>query len=130
VFDQPFDSWLLRGLSLIVIACPCALVISTPISIYSAIGNASTRGALIKGGRYLEAIGQIKAIALDKTRTLTYGQPIVTDVLPFGKTSKEDLLACAAGIEIFSEHPLAQSIVEAAKMRKSLFTMQQIFKAL
>jgi len=118
VFDQPFDSWLLRGLSLIVIACPCALVISTPISIYSAIGNASTRGALIKGGRYLEAIGQIKAIALDKTRTLTYGQPIVTDVLPFGKTSKEDLLACAAGIEIFSEHPLAQSIVEAAKNEK------------
>lgn len=118
ILGQPFDSWLLRGLSLIVIACPCALVISTPISIYSAIGNASTRGALIKGGRYLEAIGQIKAIALDKTRTLTYGQPIVTDILPFGKTSKEELLACAAGIEIFSEHPLAQSIVEAAKNEK------------
>lgn len=118
IFDQSFNSWLLRGLSLIVIACPCALVISTPISIYSAIGNASTRGALIKGGRYLEAIGQIKAIALDKTRTLTYGQPIVTDILPFGKTSKEDLLSCAAGIEIFSEHPLAQSIVEAAKNEK------------
>jgi len=62
VFDQPFDSWLLRGLSLIVIACPCALVISTPISIYSAIGNASTRGALIKGGRYLEAIGKLRLL--------------------------------------------------------------------
>lgn len=117
-FNQPFDPWLLRGLSLIVIACPCALVISTPVSIYSALGNASTRGALIKGGRYLEAIGQIKAIALDKTRTLTYGQPNVTDVLPFGDNSKEDLLACAGGIEIFSEHPLAQSIVEAAKSGK------------
>ena len=118
VFQQPFDLWLSQGLSLIVIACPCALVISTPISIYAALGNASTRGALIKGGRYLEAIGQIKAIALDKTRTLTYGQPIVSDVVPFGNNTKEHLLACAAGIEIFSEHPLAQSIVEAAKENK------------
>jgi Cd2+/Zn2+-exporting ATPase len=114
-FGQPFDAWLLRGLALIVIACPCALVISTPISIYSAIGNASTQGALIKGGRFIEAIGQIKAIALDKTRTLTYGLPIVTDILPFGNNSKDQLLECAAGVEIFSEHPLAQSIVEAAK---------------
>lgn len=118
IFQQPFDLWLLKGLSLIVIACPCALVISTPISIYAAIGNASTRGALIKGGRFVEAIGQIKAIALDKTRTLTYGQPIVSDIVPFGKSTKEHLLACAAGIEIFSEHPLAQSIVEAAKDSK------------
>lgn len=112
---EPFDIWLARSLALIVIACPCALVISTPISIYSAIGNASKRGALIKGGRYLEAIGQIKAIALDKTRTLTYGRPIVSDILPFGSHSKEQLLECAAGIEVFSEHPLAQSIVEAAQ---------------
>lgn len=118
IFQQPFDFWLSQGLSLIVIACPCALVISTPISIYAALGNASTRGALIKGGRYLEAIGQIKAIALDKTRTLTYGQPIVSDIVPFGNNTKEHLLACAAGIEIFSEHPLAQSIVEAAKESK------------
>lgn len=118
IFQQPFDLWLSQGLSLIVIACPCALVISTPISIYAALGNASTRGALIKGGRYLEAIGQIKAIALDKTRTLTYGQPIVSDIVPFGNNTKEHLLACAAGIEIFSEHPLAQSIVEAAKVSK------------
>jgi len=118
IFQQPFDPWLLKGLSLIVIACPCALVISTPIAIYSAIGNASTHGALIKGGRYLEAIGQITAIALDKTRTLTYGQPIVSDIIPFGKSTKEHLLSCAAGIEIFSEHPLAQSIVEAAKQGK------------
>lgn len=115
---QPFDPWLLRGLALIVIACPCALVISTPVSIYSAIGNASKHGALIKGGRFLEAIGQIRAIALDKTRTLTYGQPIVSDIIPFGSQTKEHLLGCAAGIEIFSEHPLAQSIVEAARQGK------------
>ncbi len=111
----PLDPWLAKGLALIVIACPCALVISTPVSIYSALGNASKQGALIKGGKYLEAIGQIKAIALDKTRTLTYGRPIVSDVIPYGYSSKEHLLECAAGIEIFSEHPLAQSIVEAAK---------------
>jgi len=115
LLGYPLDPWLARGLSLIVIACPCALVISTPISIYSALGNASKQGALIKGGKYLEAIGQIKAIALDKTRTLTYGRPIVSDVIPYGTSSKEHLLECAAGIEIFSEHPLAQSIVEAAK---------------
>lgn len=111
----PFEPWLNQGLSLLVIACPCALVISTPISIFSALGNASTRGILIKGGKYLEAMGQIKAIAMDKTRTLTYGRPIVSDIIPYGKNSKTDLLECAAGIEIFSEHPLAQSIVEAAK---------------
>lgn len=120
-FSQPFNSWLLRGLTLIVIACPCALVISTPISIYSAIGNASMHGALIKGGRFLEAIGQIKAIAFDKTRTLTYGNPLVTDIIPFGKYTKEELLACVAGAELLSEHPLAQSIVEEARSRNLKF---------
>jgi Cd2+/Zn2+-exporting ATPase len=129
-FNEPLNPWLLKGLALIVIACPCALVISTPISIYSAIGNASTRGALIKGGRYLEAIGQVKAIALDKTRTLTYGQPTVTDVLPLGANSKEDLLACAGGIEIFSEHPLARSIVEAAQNEKILLHKASNFQSI
>ncbi|MCW5968684.1 MAG: cation-translocating P-type ATPase [Blastocatellales bacterium] len=114
-FARPFEPWLREALTLLVIACPCALVISTPISIYSAIGNASSRGALIKGGKYIEAIGQVKAIALDKTRTLTYGRPRVTDVIPFGEATREHLLACAAGIESYSEHPLAQSIVEAAR---------------
>lgn len=111
----PLAPWLTQGLTLIVIACPCALVISIPISIYSAIGNASKQGILIKGGKYLEALSQLRAIAFDKTRTLTYGRPIVSDIIPYGKHSKEHLLECAAGIEIFSEHPLAQSIVEAAK---------------
>lgn len=104
-----------QALTLLVISCPCALVISTPIAIYSAIGNASAAGVMIKGGRYLEAMGQLKAIAFDKTRTLTYGRPVVTDVIPFHGHSRENLLSCAAGLELFSEHPLAQSIVEAAK---------------
>ena len=114
VFAQAFNPWFEQAITILVIACPCALVISTPISIYAAIGNASARGALVKGGKYIEAIGQIKAVAMDKTRTLTYGKPKVTDVIPFGETSREHLLACAAGIETYSEHPLAQAIVQAA----------------
>lgn len=118
VLLKPFDQGFSQAIILLVIACPCALVISTPISIFSAIGNASASGALIKGGKYLEIIGQIKAIALDKTRTLTYGEPVVTDVIPFGNTTKEHLLSCAAGIEAFSEHPLAQSITDSAKQQQ------------
>ena len=115
IFNAPFDPWLEKALILLVIACPCALVISTPISIYAAIGNASARGALVKGGKYIEAIGRVKVAAMDKTRTLTYGRPKVTDVIPFGESTREHLLACAAGIESYSEHPLAQSIVDAAR---------------
>lgn len=114
LFNQPFNPWFEQAITILVIACPCALVISTPISIYAAIGNASAKGALVKGGKYIEAIGQIKAVAMDKTRTLTYGKPKVTDVIPFGETTREHLLACAAGIESYSEHPLATAIVRAA----------------
>lgn len=117
-FGAAFNPWFEQAITILVIACPCALVISTPISIYAAIGNASARGALVKGGKYIEAIGQIKAVAMDKTRTLTHGKPKVTDVIPFGKTSREHLLACAAGIERYSEHPLAQAIVDAARNEK------------
>lgn len=115
---QPFNPWFEQAITILVIACPCSLVISTPISIYAAIGNASAKGALVKGGKYIEAIGRIKAVAMDKTRTLTYGKPKVTDVLPFGETTREHLLACAAGIERYSEHPLAAAIVAAANEEK------------
>ncbi|MGI8467267.1 MAG: heavy metal translocating P-type ATPase [Pyrinomonadaceae bacterium] len=118
VFGREFEIWFREALTLLVIACPCALVISTPISIYAAIGNASSRGALVKGGKYIEAIGQVKAVAIDKTRTLTYGKLKVTDVIPFGEKTREHLLACAAGIERYSEHPLAQAIVDAAQFEK------------
>jgi Cd2+/Zn2+-exporting ATPase len=115
MFGRNFDAWFREALTLLVIACPCALVISTPISIYAAIGNASARGALVKGGKFIEALGQVKVVAMDKTRTLTYGKPKVTDVVPLAGNSREHLLACAAGIESYSEHPLALSIVEAAR---------------
>ena len=129
IFGQPFNSWFEQAITILVIACPCALVISTPISIYAAIGNASSKGALVKGGKYIEAIGQIKAVAMDKTRTLTYGKPKVTDVLPFGETSREHLLACAAGIETYSEHPLAQAIVDAARFEKLEIHQVENFQA-
>ena len=115
IFGLPFNPWFEQAITILVIACPCALVISTPISIYASIGNASAKGALVKGGKYIEAIGRVKAVAMDKTRTLTYGKPKVTDVIPYGESTREHLLACAAGIETYSEHPLAQAIVDAAR---------------
>ncbi len=114
-FAQPFNTWFVQSLTLLLIACPCALVISTPISVFSAIGNATQRGILIKGGRFLEEMGRIKAIAFDKTRTLTKGEPVVSDVIPLNGYSKEELLACVAGAEAFSEHPIAKSIIESSK---------------
>jgi Cd2+/Zn2+-exporting ATPase len=93
----------------------CALVISTPVTIFSAIGNATQRGALIKGGRFIEELGRVKAIAFDKTRTLTRGEPAVSEVYTFNDLSAEEVLACAAGIETFSEHPIARSILGRAE---------------
>lgn len=113
-FDQPFAPWFYKGLVLLVISCPCALVISTPVSIVAAIGNASRRGVLIKGGAYLEQAGGIRAIAFDKTGTLTHGRPAVTDILPVGGMSETEFLALAAAVEKWSEHPLAQAIVAKA----------------
>lgn len=114
-FAQPFAPWFAQSLTILIIACPCALVISTPITIFSAIGNATKRGILIKGGQFLEEMGRVKAIAFDKTRTLTKGEPIVSDVIPLNGYTKAELLACVAGAEAFSEHPIAKSIVESSK---------------
>jgi Cd2+/Zn2+-exporting ATPase len=91
-----------QAITLLVIACPCALVISTPVAIYAAIGNASVKGALIKGGKYIESMANLKAIALDKTRTITYGNPIVSDIFPLNGTTREELLACTAGTELLN----------------------------
>lgn len=112
---QPFTPWFAQSLTILLIACPCALVISTPITIFSAIGNATKRGILIKGGQFLEEMGRVKAIAFDKTRTLTKGEPVVSDVIPLNGYTKAELLACVAGAEAFSEHPIAKSIVESSK---------------
>lgn len=116
-FGGVFLAWLYRALVLLVIACPCALVISTPVSVASAIGGASKRGVLIKGGKYLELLGKIKSVAFDKTRTLTLGKPFVSDVLAFNGFNQKLVLADAAGIEKFSSHPLSQSILDFAKSK-------------
>lgn len=114
-FGGVLQEWLYRALVLLVIACPCALVISTPVSIASAIGGASRKGVLIKGGKYLELLGKIKAVAFDKTRTLTFGEPVVSDVVAFNGFSEEEVLADACGIEKFSSHPLSKSILDFAQ---------------
>jgi len=111
----PFHTWFSQALSLLVISCPCALVISTPIAVFSALGNANRQGILIKGGRYLEEFGKIKAIAFDKTRTLTTGKVRVSDIVPLNNYNEKDLLACAAGLEIHSQHPLAQGILNKTR---------------
>lgn len=110
LMGQPFAHWFYQGLVLLVISCPCALVISTPVSIVAAIGNASHRGVLIKGGAYLEKLGAIRSIAFDKTGTLTTGRPVVTDIVPVAGLSGEELLLTAAAVERWSEHPLAKAV--------------------
>jgi len=115
LLNEPFIPWFTQALTLLLISCPCALVISTPITIFSAIGNATKKGIIIKGGRFIEELGKIKAIAFDKTGTLTLGKPIVSDIIPLNGFTKEELLSCASGMEIFSEHPISQSIISEAK---------------
>ncbi len=110
-FGAPFVDWFVRALALLVIACPCAMLISTPVSVVSAITAAARQGVLIKGGVYLEEVGQVRAIALDKTGTLTRGELVVTDVVSLNGHSEEEVLALAARLETRSRHPIARAIV-------------------
>ncbi|UDV03438.1 zinc/cadmium/mercury/lead-transporting ATPase [Marinomonas profundi] len=112
MYGQAWDTWIYRGLALLLIGCPCALVISTPAAITSGLAAATRRGALIKGGLALEQLGRVETIAFDKTGTLTKGQPSVTNVLTFNDSSVDALLAAASAVEMGSHHPLAKAIVE------------------
>jgi Cd2+/Zn2+-exporting ATPase len=114
LFGQPFSTWLLRGLTLLVIACPCALVISTPVSVVSAITSAARQGVLIKGGASLERMADVRVMAFDKTGTLTHGRAEVTDVVPVADLDRQQVLAIAAAVEARSEHPIGRAIVRAA----------------
>lgn len=113
-FGEPFSDWFTRALILLVLACPDALVVSAPVAVAAAIGGASRRGVLIKGGRFLEVLSKTKAIAFDKTKTLTVGTPVVAEVVVVHGASEEDVVGDAAGIEKFSSHPLAKAIEDYA----------------
>lgn len=109
-----FNEWLYRALVALVVSCPCALIISVPLGYFGGIGGASKKGILIKGANYLEALSNVSAIAFDKTGTLTKGVFKVTDIVPAGRYSKEEIIKYAAMAESRSNHPIAKSIVDFA----------------
>ncbi|MCB0207194.1 MAG: cadmium-translocating P-type ATPase, partial [Anaerolineae bacterium] len=130
VFSQPFESAFYRAMTLLVVASPCALIISVPAAILSAIANAARRGILFKGGAHLENMAGVRAIAFDKTGTLTRGKPVVTDVIPLGCCTEPELLTLAASVEARSEHPLAQAIVVEAQRQGLAFAPCEDLRAI
>lgn len=122
-FGQPFlgeGGWLMRALQMLVIACPCALVISTPVSVVSALTNAASQGVLVKGGRTLEALGRVSVMAFDKTGTLTEGRPVTTDILEVCRDLSHPHrgLEYAAALESQSSHPLARALMAEAEAQQ------------
>ena len=124
-----WGEWFYKGLELLVVACPCALVISTPVAIVSAIGNAAKNGVLIKGGTFLEKAGAITAIAFDKTGTLTEGKPKVTEIKAL-TVSEDELLSIALTLEDYSTHPIAKSIVGYANEKGIQPKNGELFKSI
>ncbi|MFZ1469782.1 MAG: heavy metal translocating P-type ATPase [Paracoccaceae bacterium] len=114
-FGQPWETWIYRGLALLLIGCPCALVISVPAAIASALSAGARKGLLMKGGAVIEAAAKTTHVAFDKTGTLTHGRPVVTDVVPLGAADEDEVLALAAAVEAGSSHPLARAISARAK---------------
>ncbi len=116
LFGAVWAVWIYRALALLVISCPCALVISTPVTVVSALAGAARRGVLVKGGVYLENIHKAQAFALDKTGTITEGKPTVTAIHPLNGTTPDKLLKLISTVEAHSEHPIAQAILERSKL--------------
>lgn len=126
---QEWYPWIYRGLTLLLIGCPCALVISTPAAITSALAAATRRGALIKGGAALEQLGTVTTVALDKTGTLTEGKPQVTDIVALNNHSDADVLTFASAVESGSHHPLAKAILERTEAQGLTITEAENRKA-
>ena len=123
VFGQAWDVWIYRALVMLVIACPCALVISTPVSVVSGLAAMARAGVLIKGGAYLEALASLRALAVDKTGTITEGRPRVQEIIPWNETSTTEILRVAASLDAQSSHPLARAVVShAAELAVALDT--------
>ncbi|MGJ3264151.1 MAG: heavy metal translocating P-type ATPase [Salinarimonas sp.] len=114
VAGEPWGEWVYKGLAILLIGCPCALVISTPAAIAAGLAAGARRGLLIKGGAVLEMLGRVDAVAIDKTGTLTRGRPVVTDVVPLAGTAA-DVLADAAALEAASAHPIARAVLDRAR---------------
>ena len=118
IFDASFNTWFYRALVLLVVACPCALVISTPVTIVSGLTRAARSGVLIKGGNYLEAMANVDAIVLDKTGTITIGKPEVSEVISLNSLPEDKILSIAASVESASEHPVANAIIAETERRE------------
>ncbi|MBC7188757.1 cation-translocating P-type ATPase, partial [Candidatus Aerophobetes bacterium] len=129
LYDTSFTVWIYRALVLLVISCPCAVAISTPVSMVSAITRAAGEGVLIKGGQYIEHMRKVKVIAFDKTGTLTEGKPEVKEIVNLNKYSKKDILRIAASLESLSTHPLAEAIVRKAEKEKVILNRVKNFKS-
>jgi Cd2+/Zn2+-exporting ATPase len=114
-FGFAAETWFVYGLTMVVLACPCAFVISTPVTVVSGITSGAKNGVLVKGGNHLEAMGAVEAVAMDKTGTLTKGELTVTDVVPLNGNTEDEVLRCARGLESRSEHPIGEAVVEAAE---------------
>ena len=121
LFDASWNAWITRAIVFIVAAAPCALAISIPITLVATLGTGARQGVLIKGGLYVEELAKVTVVALDKTGTITRGEPEVTDVLPLSNGKKpEEMLSVAAGVERRSQHPLAQAILRHAEVHNLL----------
>ena len=130
VFGGDLDTWLYRALTLLVVACPCSLVISIPVAVVSAVGRAAREGVLIKGGQALEDLARVKTVAIDKTGTLTSGVPELTHAIVLDGAAEDEALALVAAVERRSEHPLAQTLVRAARDRGLSVVAPEHFEAL
>ncbi len=130
LFGGVWLTWFYRGLVLLVIACPCALVISTPVSVVSGLTAMARRGVLIKGGAVLEAVGKLKALCVDKTGTITEGKPRVTRVLYVAWTDPLEIIRIAAAIDAHSEHPLAKAVIEYAERKQVTVKRCENYQAL